>query len=189
MRADKQRNRNRILRAAESLIMERGADIPLEEIARAADVGSATMHRHFGDRRKLLEAVFRDRADALADRAVQFAGQGTAAWALDAWLRELCRWLADTRGLARSLAGSPDAENVQDPSCRAVVRLAGQQLLDRARDEGSAPPGVTMDELITLIIGVFLAADAGLLGENDPAGLISLIIGSVALGGRTPPRR
>lgn len=189
MRADKKRNRDRILRAAEILIAERGADIPLEEIARAADVGSATVHRHFGDRRKLLDMVFRNRAAALAGKAGSLAEQGSAGWALAAWLRELYDWVAETRGLARSLVGAVDDAPSTDTTCRDIVWLAGDQLLKRAQEEGAVPPDVVMDELMSLILGVELAADADLLGDAKSAVLVDRIIKSIAFGGAEPPER
>jgi AcrR family transcriptional regulator len=189
MRADKKRNQDRILRAAETLIAQRGADIPLEEIARAADVGSATVHRHFGDRRKLLDMVFRDRAEAIAEKADTLAGQGSAGWALAAWLRELYDWVGEVRGLTRTLATAPGDIRSDDTTCRDIVWAAGDQLLRRAQAEGAAPADVVMDELMSLILGVELAADANLLGDAKSAVLVERIIKSIAFGGAEPPVR
>ena len=50
------------------MIAEAGAGASLEEIARRAGVGSATLHRHFPSRAELLEAVLRDRVQALCRR-------------------------------------------------------------------------------------------------------------------------
>jgi AcrR family transcriptional regulator len=55
-----------------------GADASLEEIARRAGVGAATLHRHFPSRQTLLEAVFHDRVVALCDRAHELAARSTA---------------------------------------------------------------------------------------------------------------
>ncbi|MDT5359088.1 MAG: hypothetical protein QOC69_850, partial [Mycobacterium sp.] len=61
MRADARRNYERLVAQASAVVREAGADASLEEIARRAGVGSATLHRHFPSRGALLEAVFRDR--------------------------------------------------------------------------------------------------------------------------------
>jgi len=45
--ADARRNREMIIAAAEDLFLRGGASASLEEIARRAGMGSATLHRHF----------------------------------------------------------------------------------------------------------------------------------------------
>ena len=50
MRADAQRNYDRLLRAADAQFTERGADASLEEIAKRAAVGIGTLYRHFPTR-------------------------------------------------------------------------------------------------------------------------------------------
>src|SRR5918998_837904 len=50
MRADAQRNRERIMAAARDVLVEQGPDAPLDAIATAADVGIATLYRRFPGR-------------------------------------------------------------------------------------------------------------------------------------------
>src|ERR1700683_2191020 len=45
-RADARRNYERLLAAATEVFGERGADAPLDEVARRAGIGNATMYRH-----------------------------------------------------------------------------------------------------------------------------------------------
>jgi AcrR family transcriptional regulator len=56
-RADAARNAGRILRAAHEVYADRGPDAPLEEIARHAGVGIATLYRHFPNKTDLVRAV------------------------------------------------------------------------------------------------------------------------------------
>ena len=56
MRADMKRNRQRILEAGKRLL-DQSPSAPLSEIAAAAGVSRSTLHRHFPERRQLLEAV------------------------------------------------------------------------------------------------------------------------------------
>jgi AcrR family transcriptional regulator len=58
LRADAQLNRDRILSAASELFAERGLNVPLEEIARRAGVGVATLYRRFPTRADLASAAF-----------------------------------------------------------------------------------------------------------------------------------
>lgn len=57
MRADARRNRDRILEAARDVFVEQGPDASLEEMARRAEVGIATVYRRFGDREALMSDV------------------------------------------------------------------------------------------------------------------------------------
>jgi AcrR family transcriptional regulator len=57
LRADARRNEQQLLTAARDLFIERGAQVPLEDIAASAGVGIATLYRRFGNRRGLARAV------------------------------------------------------------------------------------------------------------------------------------
>jgi AcrR family transcriptional regulator len=73
MRADALRNRERLTVAAADLFAERGIDVPLEEIARRADVSIGTLYNHFPNRGALLDAVLPDwmaELDRLAEAAL-----------------------------------------------------------------------------------------------------------------------
>jgi len=71
------------------VIAEAGAGASLEEIARRAGVGSATLHRHFPSRAELLKAVLRDRVQALCAQAENLL---TAPSAVQAWWPGCARW-------------------------------------------------------------------------------------------------
>jgi AcrR family transcriptional regulator len=57
MRADARRNHEALLEAARDLFIERGPDAAMDEIARRAGVGVATLYRRFTDRTALARAV------------------------------------------------------------------------------------------------------------------------------------
>jgi AcrR family transcriptional regulator len=57
MRIDAWRNRERLLNAARDAFVERGVDVPLEEVAQRAGVGIATLYRRFPNRAALMRAV------------------------------------------------------------------------------------------------------------------------------------
>jgi AcrR family transcriptional regulator len=57
-RADAQRNSARVVRAAITAFEEVGATVPLEEVARRAGVGIATLYRLFGNRDGLVREAF-----------------------------------------------------------------------------------------------------------------------------------
>ena len=60
LRADALRNRQQLLSAARDVFVELGADAPLDEVARRAGVGIATLYRRFPDRESLQRAVAMD---------------------------------------------------------------------------------------------------------------------------------
>jgi AcrR family transcriptional regulator len=71
-RADAARNRARILEAARSLFAERGVgEVTLEEVARAAGVGKATLFRRFGDRGALFLALLDEHERELQDAVLR----------------------------------------------------------------------------------------------------------------------
>jgi AcrR family transcriptional regulator len=57
LRADAVRNSEKILRAAREVFAERGPNAPLEDIARRAGVGIATLYRHFPDKAGLVRGA------------------------------------------------------------------------------------------------------------------------------------
>jgi AcrR family transcriptional regulator len=65
LRRDAQRNRDAILAAARQLFCDHGLEAPLEQIARRAGVGIATLYRRFPSRVELLDGFRADRAHPL----------------------------------------------------------------------------------------------------------------------------
>ncbi|WP_055700954.1 TetR/AcrR family transcriptional regulator [Streptomyces silaceus] len=155
-RADARRNYTLILAVAEEEVAAHGADASLEQIARTAGVGSATVRRHFPTRRALLEAVSRNRIEALSDRAHELTGQGDSRSALLEWLGDVVDYSVSARGLAAALAyDGPVHEN----SCSAALEEAAAPLLRRAAQDGAVAADTTVADLITLVVGIALATE------------------------------
>ncbi|MEU4312368.1 helix-turn-helix domain-containing protein [Nocardia sp. NPDC024068] len=159
-RADARRNYARILAVAEAEVAAHGADASLEQIARTAGVGSATVRRHFPSRRALLEAVSRQRIEALAGRARELCDDSDSRGALLTWLNELVAYCVAARGLAAALSyDGADPESVHDNACSAALEEAAAPLLRRAVRHGAVAPDLTVADLITLIVGITLATE------------------------------
>jgi AcrR family transcriptional regulator len=174
-RVDAQRNRDRLVAAASAVIAETGPEASLEEIARRAKVGSATLHRHFPSRAELLETVLRDRVQALCARAEDLLTAPNAGAALVTWLRDVVAHAATARGFGPALTGyKPDPEF----SPHALIREAAQQLLAGAHREGSVDPGVTVDDVLQLANGLSLATES----LPDPAQRADTLMSLVAEG-------
>lgn len=185
MRADARRNRERILAAAGAVIAEAGADASLEEIARRAGVGSATLHRHFASRAELLQATFHDRIAALCDRAEELAEHADGATALVAWLRELVAHAAATRGLVAALVESPNVGRSADSHQQ--IRRAGQRLLSRAQGDGSVSDDIRVDDVLHLANGVVVAAEALGDAERSIDRLMGIVVNGLVLRRRLGP--
>ncbi|WP_431945524.1 TetR/AcrR family transcriptional regulator [Actinacidiphila sp. bgisy167] len=94
LRADATRNRERIIVAAREALLEHGVDAPLDEIAKRAGVGNATVYRHFADRQELALQVALSVMDRLTRRAEEALAQEPDAF--DA-LRRFVHEAADER--------------------------------------------------------------------------------------------
>lgn len=153
-RADWRRNHEQLVAAAATLVARDGAQVSLEEVARVAGVGSATLHRHFPSRRALLEEVFAGAVERLRRRAEELAA-GDPCVALDTWMEDLTLAAAETRGLAESLAsGAVDGDPTD--GCHAVVRGSTAMVLERARTVSAVRPGVEVDDILALTEAVAL---------------------------------
>src|SRR5690606_41850834 len=78
LRADAERNRERILAAARRLFASDGLDVSMACVAREAGVGKATLSRRFPSREDLINAVFADRMDAYVAAVTQALARSEA---------------------------------------------------------------------------------------------------------------
>lgn len=160
LRADAQRSRDRVISAATEVFLRDGADGSLEEIARQAGVGSATLHRHFPSRWELLDAVFTDTVRALCERATADSADEDPAAALTSWLHAVGEYFSEVRGLAATMLHTGGHTSCQ--ACHRLLVQTGGPLLVRAIAFGAVRQDVTIDELLALVGGVALAT------EHDP---------------------
>ena len=152
LRADARRNRELIIAAAGDLFLRDGANASLEEIARRAGVGSATLHRHFPTRKILLESVYFDHVRELCDAAESLAAGPEPGEALIAWLRLVGARAAVNNGLAAAMAAGEDGGTRGSlQSCHAMIAAAGDALLERAIGSGAVRPDVDIRDLLELV--------------------------------------
>ncbi|MGF6884772.1 AcrR family transcriptional regulator [Nocardia sp. GAS34] len=178
-RADARRNYARVLAVAEEQIAAHGASASLEQIARIAGVGSATVRRHFPTRQALLEAVSRKQIEALCARAHDLTGTGDSRGALLEWLTEVVNYCVRARGLAVALAhDTAGSDPIRDNACSAALEEAGKPLLRRAIQDGAVTKGVTVADLIALIVGIALATEH----HPDPAAQAERLFGLTVAG-------
>ncbi len=134
-RADAHRNRERIIAAAREVFVESGPDAPLDEIARRAGVGNATLYRNFADRRELFRTVMLSALDEVARGGeTAMAEEPDAFGALARFVHES----AEARvGALCTLLGPLDPRpDVELSAATDHVRDVVESLLRRARSAG-----------------------------------------------------
>ncbi|WP_328648998.1 TetR/AcrR family transcriptional regulator [Amycolatopsis sp. NBC_00348] len=190
-RADAQRNRRNLLAAAESAFNTRGAGASLDDIARVAGVGNATLYRHFPTRQQLIDAVYEARIGALCVLAEQMRAAEPAGAALPVWLRAVVDHISGSRGLrdafvdAHHLGAGSGAPQLAE--WHRMTDDAAVPLLRDAQAAGTAHPDLRAAELMALVAAV---AHAGGGDPGDARRLLGFVLDGV---GRRPgevrPRR
>jgi len=177
-RADALRNYDLLVAAARDALTEHGPDAPLDDIARRAGVGNATLYRHFPTRHALLVAVYSHEVESLAETGRQLLGSAADGQALRAWLRILIAHISARRGLATaalSTAAGDSAHLVS--SWHGTLEATIAELLADAREHRTARQDVEPSELLTLAIAIASATEtAPGTGER----LVGLVFDGVA---------
>lgn len=165
LRADAERNRQRILQVAARLFAERGLEAGFDEIAREAGVGVGTVYRRFPDREQLLQALFEDRLEALLALAEQADRAEEPAAGLRGFVRAMVEQHVADRGLKELLFCQAEcAERMGGIRERVAPILEG--LLHRAQQAGRMRRDVAISDVM---MAVYMAASVGeLTAETDP---------------------
>ncbi|MDR6478085.1 helix-turn-helix domain-containing protein [Paraburkholderia sp. SIMBA_055] len=151
MRADARKNYSHLLEVARDVISEHGADASMRDIARRADVGLATVLRHFPTREALFEALLREHLDALTQKAAELEASSPPDEALVSWFREGVAFVHSYNGVVALMASAhADPESALYASC-AAVHSAGERLLLRAQAEGTARADMNGVDLFALM--------------------------------------
>jgi len=158
-RADARRNYEALLAAAAETFSAHGTDAPLDEIARRAGVGNATLYRNFPTRRELIVAVCANEVEALRDHAEHFADIPPRE-ALIAWLDKFAEHIAANKGLAAALMTGAHDTSVLIEASNEVIRQTVSKLLDRARLAKAVKPDLDVVDLISLANAVALIAES-----------------------------
>lgn len=161
-RADARRSIDRIAEAAQRLVERDGVSITLEEVAREAGVGSATLYRHFPSRMHLFEHLYRDRTARLAADAAVMASLHGPLEALTQWLRDLVDVSTEARGVLSVLLseGLRESDPVGNAAWGFVLLVdAARDLLERAQAADTVRRDIGVEDLIMLLSGVIRAVE------------------------------
>ncbi|MGK5741072.1 TetR/AcrR family transcriptional regulator [Micromonospora sp. URMC 103] len=163
LRADAQRNRRRILEAADEVFAEHGPQGTTEEVARRAGVAIGTVFRHFPTKAELLRALMKRLLQQVTDDADALVAQGDPRTAL----LEFFTRLVERTTANRSVVGLLAAEGIEVPLTGALGSLTGvvQELLRRGQRAGGIRPDIRVDEVMALLVS---ACQGALIGGWSP---------------------
>ncbi|MEB5482247.1 TetR/AcrR family transcriptional regulator [Shouchella clausii] len=177
LRADAQRNRERILAAAEDVFLEIGAGASLEDVAKRAGVGIGTLYRRFPTRDTLLAATYNDRFLSFAQASRERSAGLDPASAVRAYLEELVMHTNVFRGIAVSLG---TVLQVGTPGCHATSE-EGVRLLDHAQKAGVIRSDITFDDLVYVVTAISLAVEQDGSPKSRIAHLVGLFLDGICV--------
>jgi len=152
-RADARRNYEKLIAVARDVFAEDGVSATLDDIARRAQVGPATLYRHFPTRQHLLEAVYLEEVQAISRSAADLTD--LPPWdALVQWLHEFVRYAATKRALADEMLTSIDRDAEVFQACRAALTAAGDGLVERAQAARVVRPDANFMDIARLLGGI-----------------------------------
>jgi AcrR family transcriptional regulator len=157
LRADARRNRERVLDVARAAFAADGLSVPLDEIARRADVGPGTLYRHFPTKEALVEAVVQDRLTRLASEGDALRDAADPGVAFFDFLDLLAAEAGLKRDLFEALASSGIEVGPAVMAAVADVRAQLTWLLGRAQRAGAVRADISVAELTSLVSGMLLA--------------------------------
>jgi AcrR family transcriptional regulator len=167
LRVDAERNRRRVMEAAQAAFAEHGLDVPLEAVAERAGVGIATLYRRFPTREDLIAACFEPRVAEYA-RAAEDALEAPDGWSgFRLFVERICAMQAADRGLKDVLTRTfPSAKGLEAHRARGYELAV--RVIDRAKAEGTLRTDFVPEDLVLLLM-----ANAGVVqgaGEAAPTG-------------------
>ena len=157
LRADAQRNRERLLDAAVRAFSHEGTDVTLDAIAKDAGVGIGTLYRHFPTREALVEAAYRNELARLCDAVPGLLADLPPDQAMRMWMDRFVDYMTTKRDMADALraviasGGNPYSES-RDRLITAVTTLLGA-----GAAAGTLRPDVEPGDVLTSLSGVSMA--------------------------------
>jgi len=161
LRADAQRNLDRLLDAAGECFAESGVDASVDEIARRAGVGHGTVFRRFSTKDALVAAVIDSKVGELTAAAVEARGERGG---FERFVRLAAAAYAQNRALIEGIDRCRHTQHVE------AFAQAVQRLLRRAQSAGEVRRDVTVEDVLALIPTASRYPDVILDGLRPPRG-------------------
>ncbi|MEV0086347.1 helix-turn-helix domain-containing protein [Saccharopolyspora sp. NPDC050642] len=163
-RADAERNRAQVLTVARDLLAERGEQVQMAEVARAAGVGVGTVYRHFPTRQALVEAVAEERfAAILAFGEAQCLPDPDTRQALTAFLHRIGEVHENERGLSGAIESVLGSTAPQGEVSTRLLAF-GETLVERGKADGTLAAEATVADLY-MIVGALATVSRAAIGD------------------------
>jgi AcrR family transcriptional regulator len=159
LRADAERNRRRLLDAAQELFSERGLDVGVAEIAERAGVGRGTLFRNFPSKEDLIAAIVVERMGEAVERGRTLLDASDPGEALFEFLAEIAGRQQLDRALFDAVADTWLANDEIRAAHAGVVGVLGD-LLARAQEVGVVRQDIGAMDVLMLLKGVCETATA-----------------------------
>lgn len=183
LRADAQRNRDRLVEVARAAFAAADDTVPLEVIARDAGVGIGTLYRNFPTRESLVEAVYAAELDAVTSSASTLLDKLPPDAALRAWLDRYALFAATKRGMIDTLRAGWSSGRITTPTTRERITAAIGSIVAAGAEASSLRADVDPDDITAMILGVFVSTSAN--RDSKQAGrLLDLLVDSLRPPGR-----
>jgi AcrR family transcriptional regulator len=166
LRADAERNRRRLLDAAQALFRERGLDVGVAEIAERAGVGRGTLFRNFPTKQDLIAAIVIDRMNEATEYGRTLRDAPDPGEALFGFLEEIVGRQQLDRCLFEAV-GHTFLANDEIRAAHAEIVTGLDELLTRAKQAGAAREDIGAMDVLMLVKGVCEAASA--FGSAEPS--------------------
>jgi AcrR family transcriptional regulator len=159
LRADAQRNHDRIVAAARDAFRENGVDVQMDDIARRAELGVGTLYRHFPTKDALIEELGRQKMnDRIAELDIALSSDDP--WtAIVSILQNAGRAMAQDAGLRKVFASTGTVGWC--PSEVADCRDRQAELLRRLKDVGAIRADLTVNDVQAKMCGLAAAIEGG----------------------------
>lgn len=180
LRADAQRNEDRLLEAAAAAFTAAGANAPVKDIARAAGVGVGTLYRRFPSKELLIEATYRREVEELCDAARDLAAALPPEEALREWMERFLGFMVAKQGMADALRVVLTDES-ERLSTRTQLAEAIDHLLAAAARRSLIRPDVDAWDVLMALGGISLIT-ASEARSDLATRLISLLLHGVLVG-------
>jgi len=183
LRADAQRNRDKLVEVAAQAFAADGVDASLEEIAKRAGVGIGTLYRHFPTREHLVEVVYRREVEGLCHAAEELAAQHPADVALEMWMQRFVDYIATKRGLATSLRLLLTTNSTLFSDTSGRVSGAMRSLIEAAAASGKIRADVDASDVMHALGGIYSAPNTPDWRERSGR-LVKLLMDGLRFGAK-----
>ncbi|MDX6231923.1 MAG: hypothetical protein QOH68_891 [Nocardioidaceae bacterium] len=180
LRADAQRNYDKLVAAAREVFAERGAEGSLDEIAKRAGVGPGTLYRHFPTRDDLIDALMRDWTERVAaDSVAAVEADMPAREMLQRWFADLVRHMTLHRGAAAKLSAAMD--DPSSPIYRKCQMLgeANDRVISHLIETHALRDGVESRQVQRLVSGVATIVDQAELDAEQAQPMLNIVIDGI----------